>query len=105
MSTLAAIKDQFRTCSDEDVVRLKTAILSFLGSSDPDSAVGLSLWPYTQIVEVVWRDGSKRDWVGICAKTSEISQSRKGCACGKCPWTTGLGGQTGPKPSMVYFVV
>lgn len=97
MGSWAEIKRQYATCSDEDVLRLKAAILSFLGIDLAANRIRLSMWPYTQLIEVVFTDGRAPTWVGICNTTSAISQSPDGCECGKCDWKMGLGGTTGPQ--------
>jgi hypothetical protein len=94
--TLASIKNDYATCSDEDVVTLKTAIIEFLGIAHTPQTIGLSMWPYTQIIQVCTLDRKPVTWVGLCATTSRLSKSNIGCECGKCGWTQGLGGTGGP---------
>ena len=87
MLTFSEIKKQYKTCSDDDVDRLKSYICEFM-SLDKSASFTLSAWPYTQIMCINYPNG-KTDWIGICDKTSVLSRD-KSCDCGQCKWSMGL---------------
>ena len=100
MSTsLAKIKENFATCSDEDFEILRTAVRKFFNLED-NVTIKLQAWPYTQIMQVTYDNTINH--VGVCKTDSSLSNGDK-CPCGKCAWTMGLGGIGGNQVTSVIF--
>jgi len=85
MQTLAEIKLNYETCSNQDVHTLKTAVKDCLGITED---IMMHVWPYTQLMYVVCDSGDSY-WVGICDQDSELSTGSE-CSCGECSWFMGL---------------